>query len=119
MATLPMGMPPGPQPPPQTFGGQDVGGQMAGNGPQTLQALQEKSQLEQSSGILEAMKDLSMGLQQAQEFLMTVASQYPGTAQYARTTIEALDVASKSMVDVLTAVVSQSQMAPSQPNYIG
>lgn len=104
-------------PGPQNF---DPGAAMAGSGPDQLAQMQQQSQMEQSAGMLENLKDLSAGLTQAQDFVTTIASQFPGAAQYARTVIEALDVANKGIVDLLTAVISQSNVPePMAPKYLG
>lgn len=120
MPNMSMPFPPAQQgggPGPQDF---SLSSAMGGGGAQDLQALQEQSQLDQNAGILEQMKDISAGLTQVQDFIMTTAGQFPGAAQYARTVIEALDVANKGLVDLLTAVISEAQTPePTAPRYLG
>ncbi len=97
-----------------------ITGAMAGQGPQDMEALQQQQQLDQNAGMIEAIKDLSAGLTQAQDFVMTAANQFPGAAQYARTVIEAMDMANKGLVDLLTAIISQANSPePMAPRYLG
>jgi hypothetical protein len=71
--------------------------------------------MDQSAGLLDQLKDLNGQLTTAQDLMLTVATQFPGAAQYVRTVVEALDIANRGLVDVLTAVLSQS-MSPEPPS---
>jgi hypothetical protein len=119
-----MPLPPqGPQPPqgppgpagPMSSPGMQMGGQDASN----LAAMQQQSQIQQTAGVLENLKQLTGEMEQVQQFLSMIATQYPGSAQYVRSVSEALALASKGMVDVVGAVVSQAQMEPAAPPYLG
>lgn len=92
-------------------------GQLAGAGI-NIDQLQQQGMLDRNAGVLDQMKELNMTLTQAQDFMTTVADQFPGAAQYVRTVVEALDIANRGMVDVLTAVLSQANTPePPAPRY--
>jgi len=102
------------QPTPSQFGM----GQLAGQGV-NLDQLQQQSNLMRNAGALDQLKDLNSTLTQAQDFMTTLADQFPGAAQYIRTVVEALDIANRGLVDVLTAVLSQgSTPEPPAPRYV-
>ena len=78
------------------------------------------SPMEANAGIFDQLRQLNMQLQDAQTTLEVIAGQFPGSAQYVRQAIQALEVANKSLIDVLTAVISQAQeQQPMSPRIVG
>lgn len=78
------------------------------------------SPMEANAGIFDQLRQLNMQLQDAQTILETIAGQFPAAAEYVRQTSQALEVANKSLIDVLTAVISQAQeQQPMSPRIVG
>ncbi len=83
-------------------------------------AMAPPSPMEANAGIFDQLRQLNMQFQDAQSTLETIAGQFPASAEYIRQTLQALDVATKSLLDVLTAVVSQAQeQQPMSPRIVG
>ena len=71
---------------------------------------------EQNEGIFEMFQEMSAGLQNSSDFLMTLSGQFPGAAEPIRRVLEAFDAASKGLIDIIQAVtVEASQPTPSAP----
>lgn len=78
------------------------------------------SPMEANAGIFDQLRQLNMQLTDANSTLEAIATQFPAAAESIRQAMQALEVANKSLIDVLTAVISQSQeQQPMSPRIIG
>lgn len=71
---------------------------------------------EQNAGVFEMFQEMSMGLQNSSDFLMTLSGQFPGAGEPIRRVLEAMQAASSGLIDIIQAVtVEASQPTPSAP----
>jgi len=74
------------------------------------------SPLEQNAGIFSMFEEIAMGVKNTNEFLMTLAGQFPGASEPIRRVLEAFGAAEKGLVDVIQAVsVEATQPTPTAP----
>jgi len=119
-------VPAAPIAPPPTTAMPQVGAAGAGPAPEGLTmeqmggGMQPPTMVEANAGILDQIRQITVGAGEAQAMLEAIAAQFPGAAPAIRQALEALDMVSKSLVDVLQAVMSQAEeQGPISPRILG
>jgi len=86
--------------------GSDMG---AFGGTQSPTSPSQPSPIEQNAGVLDILREISMGFSQVNEFLMGIAQQFPGSAQSVRSVLEAVQTANTGLVDIVQSVTMEAQ----------